>query len=316
MGTTNFNKVRNAAISLSESLTKNNPTVCDSNNGCNYVSAICFSGLWNDLNRNPIDSQTSFLTRKLVNSDFKYGDGSTFYYAAFQAALNKLNTVKDNKVKKRFFVIFLTDGVNFTNGHHDNYNPELNALKSFLNDGVVEYGKLITVGFNYSDSTLINIASSNCKGEGTNCYYQANSSASTNSSSNILNVFEGFLEVIEREVMCSTYKKARISINLTNNFKFSDGTQNKIIEEKLDCNEEDLTSNLQTQTLIDNALYDLTFLEPDEDTLTIGTHEFSIIENISIKFYDEDNNEISEILLNEEEFPTITLDIDKIEIIN
>lgn len=243
---------------------------------------------------------------------FKFGNGLTSYKNALNAAYNKIKDI--DKDKNRFFIIFLTDGAN--NG--GSYTTQLNNIKNFLkpSGSEVEYGKLITVGFDYNNSTLINIGSTNCKGNNTNCYYNASSSASSSSSSNIMNVFSSFLEVIEREVMCSTYKKAKISINLTDNFKFSDGANNKTIEEALECNEEDLTSNLQTQTLIDNALYDLTFLEPDEETLSIGTHEFSIIKNISIKFYDADNNEISEILLNEEEFPTITLNIDKIGVIN
>jgi len=301
-----FQKAMDAAKALSSNLTSvNSPH----NTFQNYVFAISFASSVGTLPSITLPN-FGFKTTELVNSDFYFVNGGTNYNAALTSAYNRIKDI--DLTNSRVFVIFLTDGLN--NG--GSYNTPVNNIKNFLkpSGSQVEYGKLITVGFDYTNSTLISIASSNCKGEGTNCYYTASSSSS--STDNILTVFSGFLEVIEREVMCSTYKKANISIELSENFKFSDDTNLKVIEENLECNEEDFTNNIQTQKLIDNALYDLTFLKPDKSSLEVGTHEFSIINKISIKFYDADNNEVNEILLNKEDFPTVKLDIDNISVVN
>lgn len=299
MSTSEFGKVRDASIELSKTLTKDNPRVCNSHNPCNYVSAISF-----DSN---VDKNIDFKTTKLTSSDFYHGKGGTNYTKALNAAYNRIfSRPKENN---RFFVVFLSDGV--PGDSESTYTSAANNIKSFLkpSGSDVEYGKLITVGFATSLPKLSNISSRDCKGTGTNCYYQAN-------SSDIGVVFENFFNVIQKEVMCSTYKKTKISINLTENFKFNDGNNAKIIEENLECNKEDLTSNLQTQSLINNALYDLTFIKPDEDSLNEGTHEFSVIDKLLIEFYDGSNNKLSEITLNESEFPKIELDINSISVIN
>ena len=63
-------------------------------------------------------------------------------------------------------------------------------------------------------------------------------------------------------------------------------------------------------------MYNLTFIKPDNESFHVGTHEFSIINKITIEFYDADDNELSEILLNSEDFPKVKLDIDNISVIN
>lgn len=295
-----FQRAMDASKNLASQLVSVN---VPSNSFRNYVSVISFD--------NNIDKNIDFQTTALTNSDFKFGNGGTKYSVALDAAYNKIKNF--SKENNRFFVIFLTDGV--PGDTSSKYTASANNIKNFLkpSGSDIEYGKLITVGFNYTDSKLISISSLNCKGEGTNCYYQAN-------STNIGTVFEEFFNVIKKEVMCSTFKKARVTINLSDNFEFSDGSKEKVIGNpnyiELACDTADLTSALQTQTILDNALYDLKFNQPDVESLSVGKHEFPIVDKMSIEFFDGDNNLIDTISYVEDDFPSVTLNIDKVSVIN
>jgi len=214
--TTEFNKVRDAAINLSKILTETNPSICDTSTSCNFVAAISF-----DSN---VDKNIDFKNTKLLTTDFKRGGGGTNYTNALDAAYKKIVSI--DKTKSRFFIVFLSDGV--PGDSKTSYNKKVNLIKTFLNpnDSEIEYGKFITVGFKTNLAILSDISSANCKGEGTNCYYTAD-------SSDIGEVFSDFFNIIKKEVMCSTYKKSKISIELTENFKFSDGLQTKVITQNL-----------------------------------------------------------------------------------
>lgn len=318
MGST-FYTARDAAINLSEQLINS-----DTDNVKNYVSAITFSGLWSNLNRNPIDSETEFLKRKLIISDFTYGEGSTFYYAAFEGALKKLNEVKANKEKNKYFVIFLTDGDNYTNGNHDDYNPELNALKKFLKDSKIEneklveteYGKLIVVGYNYSgtgESELKRIASDGC--EERECFYSS-------STSNVIKIFQDFFKLIQNEVNCY-YDAAKISINLAPDFYVA-SDNSKIISDSItfDCKTSPYYEELKKYgNNLFNDTKEIYFKKNLDDGAVLGETEIPIINSIEVTMqkYDESGNlkDVGgSIEITSDKFSKITLNIEEVEVVN
>ena len=247
------------------------------------------------------------MTTALQKSDFVFGNGNTSYYIAFDEAYNKLVGIGGDKSKMRFFVVFLTDG----NNNGGDYNTQLGKLKSFLKPegGTIEYGKIISVGFNYSNSILKGIASEGCQDDGNGCYYKV-------TSTNIKTVFTGFENVMKKQVKCSTYKKAKVVIQLSENFTFNDGSTEKTVSKDLICDASDLSATEQVEELLKDANYEIKFNKPKlEDA---GTNEISLIESLKIQFYDASDSEVVDaaITMGKDDFPKIKSYITNASVIN
>lgn len=312
MGTSGFNSARNAAKSLSSSLIASN-----SSNITNYVSAISFSGTCTRgvYDSNAISKQTAFLTRSLVDTDFKFAQDCTHYYEALEAAYNKINGVSENSSEDyMYFVIFLTDGINTG----INYDVPLNNLKTFLNDGVNEVGKLIVVGFDYSGKKdiLVNISSDGCIGSDTKCFYDT-------TSSDVMSTFQEFFKLIQNEVNCY-YDKVTIDIELEDNF-YSYEENNKFISKELNFSCEGNTFDEGIKKYISkifNGNEYIYFKKNVTEEDTPGVKEFPIIKEVNVSLFKRDDvtNEYikvgDSIPISGENFSSVKLNIAPVEVIN
>ena len=210
---------------------------------------------------------------------FNYHSGSnlgTYYSNPLRVTYDMLKdipkdyTTNDNIIYNRFIIVFLTDGRNIETGNYlKQYQEALDNIKNFLNPNEDnEYGKLITVGYNYkSDSSVLqNISSTGCN-DNNNCYYPAD-------STDVEKVFEGFENVINKTVNTTIFKDVVLRIDLGDGFTHNGNTY---IEKKINLDYgEDIADEITS--LLKNVKFNIVFT-PTGD----AAGDYTFIEGISLK---------------------------------
>lgn len=311
MGKTGFGIARDAAINLSENLIASNTS-----NIKNYVSAISFSGVCSKVyDTNAITQEIPFKGSKLLEADFSYAANCTHYHEALEAGYNKINNItKNNNEDYMYFVIFLTDGINTG----IDYTTPMNNIKTFLNNNESEKGKLVVVGYNYSgrQDILVNISSSGCIGSIDKCFYST-------SSSDVINTFNEFYKLIQNEINCY-YDKATISIELAENF-YSYESDPKFINKELNLSCDGTGYNEEISKYVSDLFSGqeyIYFKKNVEENSIPGTYEFDIIKEIKVTLYKKNestNEEVqvgSPIIISGDNFSSVSLNIEHVEVIN
>lgn len=300
MGKTGYRKVKEAVKSLYNNM--KNDTSLSSNT--KYYSVISFASKVYRINNSTTKLSKATFASSILDKYFSYSGGGTNYASALTSAYKGIKDITPNDIKNntynRFFIIFLTDGVD------SGYTSEMNTLKSFLrpkynknlsyksdctnltnnelkeNNDDVEYGKLITVGYDYSSSNLETMSSCNCNNNG-NCYYDVDT------DDDITEVYDSFLSIISNTITCTTYGYIQLSIELGENFYYTSiGNRNiKTDKIKLICGK---TIEDQVQSLLQNEKYAIKFNSPDINEANPEGKDYTIIESINLQFYDKKGN--------------------------
>lgn len=238
--------------------------------------------------------------------------GSTCYSCGLKGAYELLNAssfkiATKKRANSKFFVVFLSDGGD--NKNKSERSTYVNKIKNLITD---DYGKLITVAYEYSGSVLSDMASTGCDTDNGKCYYD------NVKIDEIEEMFSSLASTMIEQATCSEYKKAKVVINLSENFtSTSSSNLHQIVEEiPMNCDSSTLELTLpEMQTITQKILYN--------PNATCNEDECIITENIVderkgavIEFYNEKGKLVGSESLTADKFPSVTLTLKKYSVIN